>query len=726
MGFSLEISGNPTIESDIIIGHLDTGVRPNLDSLSDHGLGPVPPKWKGVCNGGKNFTCNRKLIGARFYAGESVIDDSSESHGSHTASIAVGRVAENANFYGLANGTARGGVPSARIAIYKVCDFDCQDKDVLAAYDDAIADNVDIITISVSYPHPVNISVDTNAIGSFHAMEKGILTVQAAGNTYDNMLKSVTSTAPWLFTVAGSNIDRKIISKLVLGNGRTFNSIGVNPFSTGNRKKRLVYGKEVTRHCNESSAKKCVRGCVDPYLIKGKILVCDGDDLMLSFVETTMNASGIIMRKFKGRNDTAETVLLPTALLSDHDFHYIKSYLKSKSTPSARLLKSVIIHNGDHILASFSSLGPNTKIPEILKPDITAPGLNILAESPTYNFESQNVPNAKYSIQSGTSMACPHVTGVAAYVKSKHPDWSISAIKSSIMTTARTMNMKYNTNAVFGYGAGHIDPLKAAHPGLVAFCDMNVGLDPDEIVVQENRRYTEKDLPYFISFGPKMSATTYSTYFINDYVWRAGDYGSNRSTMNSGICVHANDVDYYGLLEEIIELQYPGPCLRVVLFQCKWFDPTRGTRVNPTYILIDVNMKHRLRKYDPFVLAQQAMQVYYSNYPTPMNNPNCEWLSIFKTKARGKIEEIWKNEVKVEYQQEYPIIELYIPLDIPLYNVNDLSDPNILNVELDGSDKNESHESGSEETENVSDSYYSTNEDVEPILGEEQSGDDMF
>ncbi|XP_047333830.1 uncharacterized protein LOC124937589 isoform X1 [Impatiens glandulifera] len=270
-----------------------------------------------------------------------------------------------------------------------------------------------------------------------------------------------------------------------------------------------------------------------------------------------------------------------------------------------------------------------------------------------------------------------------------------------------------------------------------AFCDMNVGLDPDEIVcqfsswfrskvVQDNRRNTEKDLPYFISFGPKTPATTYSTYFINGYVWRAGDYGSNRSTMNSGISVHANDVDYYGLLEEIIELQYPGPCLRVVLFRCIWFDPTRGTRVNPTYRLIDVNMKHRLRKYDPFVLAQQAIQVYYSNYPTPMNDPNCEWLAVCKTKARGKIEEIWKNEVEVEYQQEYPTIELYIPLDIPLYNVNDLSDPNILNVELDGSDEIESHESGSEETENVSDSYYSTNEDVEPILGEEQSGDDMF
>ncbi|XP_047320290.1 subtilisin-like protease SBT4.3 [Impatiens glandulifera] len=467
IGLSLDVSRNLTMESDIIIGHIDTGVRPNSDSLSDHGLGNVPKKWKGVCNGGKNFTCNKKLIGARYYIGDSAIDDSVDSHGTHTVSTAVGRVVKNANFFGIGNGTARGGVPSARIATYKACDMECDDKDILAAFDDAIADNVDIITVSIGPEIPVNISEDIVAIGSFHAMKKDILTVQGAGNTRNNLLKSVVSTVPWIFSVGASSIDRNIINKVVLKNGRTLISNTVNPFTTSKHNKKLVYGREITNHCNESSAMRCMNSCIDPSLVKGKIIVCNVDEFGLLALETGLNASGLIMRMSNQSKDVSKIVLLPTAYLSNHDFHYIESYLKSKSFPSARILKSKTIRNDGHVLGSFSSIGPNTKLPEILKPDITAPGLNILAESPSEKNAFLDIPGAKYNFRSGTSMACPHVTGVVAYVKSKHPDWSISAIKSSLMTTARTMNTKYNKNVVFGHGAGFIDPIKATHPGLV-------------------------------------------------------------------------------------------------------------------------------------------------------------------------------------------------------------------------------------------------------------------
>ncbi|XP_047320563.1 uncharacterized protein LOC124924590 [Impatiens glandulifera] len=245
-------------------------------------------------------------------------------------------------------------------------------------------------------------------------------------------------------------------------------------------------------------------------------------------------------------------------------------------------------------------------------------------------------------------------------------------------------------------------------------------------VLQEQRRdQLDKELTYFISFGPKTPASRYSTYFFNGYVWRAGDFGSNKSTMNSGICVHANDSDYYGLLEEIIELEYYGPCLHVVLFKCFWFDPIRGTRVNETYRLIDVNMRHIYTKYDPFVLAQLAIQVYYSNYPTTTNDRDSGWMAVCKTKVRENIEKIWTNEVV--YQQEYPTIELYIALHIPLHDVNDLSDPNVIHGELDGFDETELIESASEESDHLqTDSNNSTNGDDEDLEGEEQSGDDIF
>ncbi|XP_047319710.1 subtilisin-like protease SBT4.6 [Impatiens glandulifera] len=464
MGLSLEIPRNPTVESNIIIGHFDTGVVPDIESFSDHNLGDVPKKWKGVCDGGKNFTCNKKLIGARYYGGDTAID--TKGHGTHTASTAVGRVLKNANFFGIANGTARGGVPLARIATYKVCTPLCDDSYILAAFDDAIADGVDIITVSLGLSSPMNISEDAIAIGSFHAMKKGILTVQGAGNSGVTMLKTVVSNAPWIFTVAASNTNKKIINKLVLGNGHTIIGHAVNPFDTGIHNQRLVYGRQITRHCNESRAMKCNDGCIDPDLVDGKIIVCNaGDsDSIAWLVAMNANASGVILRKSKMNEDDPLVVPFPIAPLNDPDFYYIESYLKSNKNPSGRILKSKTIHSYAPIVASFSKRGPNTIFPEILKPDVTAPGINILAQSPEEDF-GKLVPKL-YSIQSGTSMACPHVSGATAYVKSKHPDWSPSAIKSSLMTTAWTMNIKYNVDAELGYGAGHIDPVKAVYPGL--------------------------------------------------------------------------------------------------------------------------------------------------------------------------------------------------------------------------------------------------------------------
>ena len=142
-------------------------------------------------------------------------------HGTHTASTAAGRYVRDASFYEIAKGTARGGVPSARIAAYKVCDYsECYSDYILAAFDDAIADGVAIITISIGSGMAIGFDRDTIAIGAFHAMEKGILTLNSAGNSVPS-LGTVTSLAPWMMTVAASSTDRRIIDKVVLGNGTT-------------------------------------------------------------------------------------------------------------------------------------------------------------------------------------------------------------------------------------------------------------------------------------------------------------------------------------------------------------------------------------------------------------------------------------------------------------------------------------------------------------------------
>ena len=172
----------------------------------------------------RTATCS-KIIGARVYgiglndsAGLSPLDKG--GHGSHTASIAAGRAVHNVSLGGLAAGTARGAVPGARLAIYKVCHGGCHDADILAAFDDAIADGVDIISFSIGDVVPSQYFMDAGAIGSFHAMRHGVLTSAAAGNSglYGGHVSNV---APWMLSVGASGIDRGFVDKIVLGNGRT-------------------------------------------------------------------------------------------------------------------------------------------------------------------------------------------------------------------------------------------------------------------------------------------------------------------------------------------------------------------------------------------------------------------------------------------------------------------------------------------------------------------------
>ncbi|XP_021800924.1 subtilisin-like protease SBT1.2 [Prunus avium] len=149
--------------------------------------------------------------------------------------------------------------------------------------------------------------------------------------------------------------------------------------------------------------------------------------------------------------------------------------LNLTSTPT-----STILFNGaasDPLapkVATFSSRGPNTASPGILKPDIIGPGVDILAAWPV-SVDNATKSNATFNIISGTSMSTPHLSGIAALLKSSHPDWSPAAIKSAIMTSANVLNLaglpivdqRLNRADVFAIGAGHVNPTKANDPGLI-------------------------------------------------------------------------------------------------------------------------------------------------------------------------------------------------------------------------------------------------------------------
>ena len=172
-----------------------------------------------------------KLIGAKYYraASDGPFSEEdiksprdSDGHGTHTASTAAGNPVSMASMLGLAKGTARGGAISARIAVYKVCWFDgCDDADILAAFDDAIADGVDILSVSFGGSNDLNYFRDSSYIGAFHAMRKGILTVFAGGNT-GPAAASVENLSPWSISVAASTLDRKFVTMVELGDNRTY------------------------------------------------------------------------------------------------------------------------------------------------------------------------------------------------------------------------------------------------------------------------------------------------------------------------------------------------------------------------------------------------------------------------------------------------------------------------------------------------------------------------
>ncbi|CAN0840137.1 unnamed protein product [Linum grandiflorum] len=440
IGFSENVR-RTTVESDIVVGMLDTGIWPESESFSDEGYGPPPLNWKGSCQS-SNFTCNNKIIGARYYRGNKTLPETdiqsardNEGHGTHTSSIAAGNLVTPASLHGLASGTARGGVPSARIAVYKICWSDgCYDADILAAFDDAIADGVDIISLSVGGFSPVEYFKDSIAIGAFHSMKNGILTSNSAGNS-GPAPATITNASPW--SLSGSSINTEI-----------------------SKKHPLVYAGDVPNRKaghNSSTSRLCSPESLDKKHVKGKIVHCDtvisGDEAIRA------GALGYSM-SLSFTEDVAFNFPVAASIFTQADASDIIDYIHSSRYKDA----------ASPYVISFSSRGPNQFTTDILKPDIAAPGVDILAawsQGTTVTGILGDTRVVPFNIISGTSMACPHASAAAAYVKSFHPNWSPAAIKSALMTTASSMSAEGNADAEFAYGSGQIDPVSAVNPGLV-------------------------------------------------------------------------------------------------------------------------------------------------------------------------------------------------------------------------------------------------------------------
>lgn len=413
----------------------------------------------------------------------------SDGHGTHTASIAAGRYVSPASTLGYASGVAAGMAPKARLAVYKVCwNAGCYDSDILAAFDSAVSDGVDVVSLSVGGV-VVPYFLDAIAIAAFGASDHGVFVSASAGNGGPGGL-TVTNVAPWVTTVGAGTIDRDFPADVHLGNGKIIP--GVSVYSGPGLKKDQMYS--LVYAGSESgdgySASLCLEGSLDPAFVRGKIVVCDrGINSRPAKGEVVKKAGGVGMilanGVFDGEGLVADCHVLPAtsvgAASGDEIRKYIMSAEKSKSPATATIVfKGTRVNvRPAPVVASFSARGPNPETPEILKPDVIAPGLNILAAWPD-KVGPSGIPTDKrkteFNILSGTSMACPHVSGLAALLKAAHPDWSPAAIRSALMTTAYTVDNRGetmidestgNTSTALDFGAGHVHPQKAMNPGLI-------------------------------------------------------------------------------------------------------------------------------------------------------------------------------------------------------------------------------------------------------------------
>ncbi|ONK62169.1 uncharacterized protein A4U43_C07F1100 [Asparagus officinalis] len=300
-----------------------------------------------------------------------------------------------------------------------------------------------------------------------------------------------------------------------LGNGKAYKGAAISPFDLKDKMYPLVYGgnaPNTSAGYDGSTSRYCYQGSLNITTVKGTIVLCD----------TSSDDSGPLLAGATGAvmqgtyTDYAFSYPLLTTVLGKLDHGNVSLYLNTTSHPTANIQKGQQVDDpAAPYVVSFSSRGPNPITRDVLKPDLAAPGVDILAAwspiAPMSEY-SEDKRSVAYNIISGTSMACPHASGSAAYVKSFHPNWSPAAIKSALMTTAHRMNATSNEEMEFAYGAGQVNPVAAANPGLVYDAD-----EADYVRMLCGQGYSTKNLQLVTGDNSSCTSTNNGTVWDLNY-----------------------------------------------------------------------------------------------------------------------------------------------------------------------------------------------------------------
>ena len=466
-----------------------------------------PSGWQGECESGEGFLstyCNNKLIGARYYIdgfreqydldeNEFISPRDADGHGTHIASIAAGNSVQ-ATLAGTRVAKISGMAPRARIAVYKACWLEpgqlrgtCSTADLARAIEDAVADGVDIINYSIGSDDDITGADDLALLA---ASDAGVLTVAAAGNEGPKP-GSINSpaAAPWVVAVGASSRrgDRfrealRVNSPASVKKDYPALEAGFTPRlrDVGPLTLRLILVDDNTLGSFEGSTGTTFDGCetiINNNALTGQVaLLQRGGCTFETKIRNAGNAGAKAVVVFSDQGEpilmkgTRGSVNIPALMIGQADGQLLRERLVNKDPVEVTLDKRVFLTVRDqgNQMQGFSSRGPSEWEPGVLKPDLTAPGVDILgAQTPDV---ANNVRGELFQYLSGTSMAVPHVAGVAALLKEAHPDWSPAELKSALVTSARQSIRKEDGSTEadpFDFGGGHMVPNAAVAPGLV-------------------------------------------------------------------------------------------------------------------------------------------------------------------------------------------------------------------------------------------------------------------
>ncbi|KAI3823852.1 hypothetical protein L1987_05297 [Smallanthus sonchifolius] len=488
----------------IVIGFVDTGINPFHPSFAYHPSYGNNTRFPGVCQEGPMFprnSCNGKIISARFFSA------GAQAMGNLNASIDI-----------LSPYDAVG---HGRIAVYKaIYPTMGTSTDVLAAMDQAIKDGVDILTLSIGPDEPSNKNFTMLSmfdIFMLFARKAGVLVVQAAGNRGPGPY-TTASYSPWAVGVAACHTDRTYPGSFVLGNGQKFDGIGLTaPSFFGLLQSKLVLAKDaILANGKFPRTQEFIEECqhpeaLDPVIVQQSIVICmfssgfsNGSSSMPAIVNTarTLGFVGFVFIANPAYGDYLTDsypfpipgIMIPK--VSDAqvilDYYEKQTERNGKGVVTAyRALASIgegrvaSYNEKAPIVSRFSSRGPNfidvKKTPiDLLKPDILAPGHDIWAAWSPMSVKTPILSGYNFGLVSGTSMAAPHIAGIAALIKQRYPSWSPSMIASAMATTATTYDNRgepimaqgqeiytLHRSTPFDHGAGLVNPTRAIDPGLV-------------------------------------------------------------------------------------------------------------------------------------------------------------------------------------------------------------------------------------------------------------------